>query len=96
MAEFKGTNEDWRLTNDFSEVTTSRVGILEGSKSICAINQYGKPREEIEANAKIIASAPELFEVVRELHKLLCEHEPNWYLKYHYNIAQKVIKKATE
>jgi hypothetical protein len=29
MAEFKGTNEEWRLTNDFSEVTSSRVGILE-------------------------------------------------------------------
>jgi hypothetical protein len=41
----------WRLTNDFSEVT-SRVGILE--ESICAINQYGKPREEIEANAKLL------------------------------------------
>jgi hypothetical protein len=29
MAEFKGTNEEWRLTNDFSEVTSSRVGFEE-------------------------------------------------------------------
>jgi hypothetical protein len=38
----------------FFRSNPSRVGILEGSKSICAINQYGKPREEIEANAKLL------------------------------------------
>jgi hypothetical protein len=56
MAEFKGTNEEWRLTNDFSEVTSSRVGILEGVKVfVQSINTEN--REEIEANAKVIGTS---------------------------------------
>jgi hypothetical protein len=51
---------------------------------------------EWEANAKLIASAPELLKALIELHNLLDEHEPNWYLKKHDNLAINAIKKATE
>jgi hypothetical protein len=50
--------------------------------------------EENMANAKLIASAPEMLEVLEALHNLLCEHEPDWYMKYHYNIAKKVLDKV--
>jgi len=94
MEKFKGTNEDWRLTNDFSEVTTSRVGILEGSKSICAINQYGKPREEIEANAKVIVQAKNLLQALIDILPF-AEEFINSNHPAHIK-AIEVIKKATE
>lgn len=94
MGKFKGTNEDWRLTNDFSEVTTSRKGILEGSKSICAINQYGRPREEIEANAKVIVQAKNLLEALIDIlpfaEEFINKNHPA------HRKAIEIIKKATE
>jgi hypothetical protein len=96
MAEFKGTNEEWRLTNDFSEVTSSRVGILEGSKSICAINQYGKPREEIEANAKVIVQAKTLLEALNEMVRMYEEVQPAGGWQGVYESAKYAINKATE
>lgn len=41
-------------------------------------------------------AAPELLEALKELHALLNEHEPNWYLKLHYNHAKQAINKAIE
>jgi hypothetical protein len=52
--------------------------------------------DEQEANAKLIAAAPELFESLSELLALLDEHEPEWYLRGHYNRAIKAINKATK
>ena len=50
--------------------------------------------EENMANAKLVASAPEMLEALESLHNLLCEHEPDWYMKYHYNIVKKVLDKV--
>jgi hypothetical protein len=96
MAEFTGTKGEWRISKDGTEVTTSKIGILEGSKRICHITEFGKTDDEKLANAKLIAASPELLQTVIELHDLLEEHLPNWYLKHHHNIIQKAIKKATE
>ena len=60
MAEFKGTKKPWRTSKDFREVTTSKIGILEGSKKICTMASYCKTDDEVEANAKLIAAAPDL------------------------------------
>ena len=40
MGEFKGTKKPWRTSKDFREVTTSKIGILEGSKKICTMASY--------------------------------------------------------
>ena len=60
MAEFKGTKKPWRTSKDFREVTTSKIGVLEGSKKICTMASYCKTDDEVEANAKLIAAAPDL------------------------------------
>ena len=60
MAEFKGTKKLWRTSKDFREVTTSKIGVLEGSKKICTMASYCKTDDEVEANAKLIAAAPDL------------------------------------
>lgn len=46
------------------------------------------------ANARLIAAAPDLLAVCKELFNLLEEHEPIWYLKGHYNRASDAIAKA--
>lgn len=67
MQEFKGTKGSWRVSRDFDEVTTSNKGILEGSKRVCKIATGFKKSSEIVANAKLIASAPEMLETLKEI-----------------------------
>lgn len=56
--------------------------------------QYVISREEMEANAKLIAAAPELLEALEELMKV---YERNGQLlSFDVNIARNAIKKATE
>jgi hypothetical protein len=55
--EIKISKGIWRTSLDCCEVTTSKVGILEGSKEICNISRFAKTAEEIAANAKLIADA---------------------------------------
>ena len=42
------TKGNWRYSSEYLEVTTSKIGIIEGSKSICAISNFDKSKEEIE------------------------------------------------
>lgn len=57
-------------------------------------NRIVKNRAEEDANARLIAAAPELLEALKEATALLDEHEPQWYLKGHYNRFTKAISKA--
>lgn len=50
--------------------------------------------EESLANAQLIAAAPELLNTLMELHGLLEENLPEWYLKGHHNRAEKAINKV--
>lgn len=90
--KFKGTEGEWFLDD------TSRnynIAVVTEEKTIAIISDDNRlSDDEIEANAKLLVTSRELLEVVSELHKLLCEHEPDWYLKYHYNIAKKVLDKV--
>ena len=51
-------------------------------------------KEECVANAKLIQSAPDLFESLTELFNLLEKNEPNWYLQRHYKKAFNALRKA--
>lgn len=68
----KHTKGPWRYSKEYCEVTTSKPGIIEGSKSICSCYNSLKPPEEVIANALLIAAAPDLLaacEAVTELQK---------------------------
>lgn len=51
--------------------------------------------KETQANQKICLHAPELLEMVKKLHNLLEEHQPNWYLLGHHREIESLIKEAT-
>lgn len=69
------TKGNWRYSTEFSEVTTSKIGIIEGSKSICAISNFDKSKEEIETNGKLISAAPEMFEALKRVEAYLVANE---------------------
>ena len=56
----------WRVSGDMDEVTTSPLGILEWSKSICRkIANPFRTFEESAANAKAISAVPEMVAALR-------------------------------
>lgn len=83
--DFKGTKGIWRVASDVTQVTTSKKGILEGSKKICHMATFCKTEEEVKANAELIAKAPELLETLIGLHKAISSGNPHelseWNLK---------------
>lgn len=56
-----------------------------------------KMNKEEEANAMLIASAPDLLDTVKMLYDLLEEHqgEAKWYLVKHYHVIKNCYEKAT-
>ena len=85
MENFKGTKAKWRVADDFHQITTSRIGILESSKKICDINFFGIGAIEAQANAKLISKSKELLETLTKLHQAISSGNPHelseWNLK---------------
>ena len=50
--------------------------------------------KETQANAHLIVAAPDMYAALKEVFELLEEHEPNWYLRGHYNRMTKALAKA--
>ena len=68
MNEPKYTEGEWRYSPLFGEVTTSPLGIIEGSKSICRNIRYvHKRNDESDANGYLIAAAKELLEACKSM-----------------------------
>lgn len=44
--------------------------------------------------AYLMAAAPVMYEALRELFNLLEEHQPPWYLRGHYNLADNALASA--
>lgn len=63
----KCTAGAWRVSLEFNEVTTSPPGILEGSKAICNFNNPLLPPEEVAANGRLLAAAPDLLAALKEI-----------------------------
>lgn len=93
MEEFKGTGGKWILkqqgdANEYCIVT-------DDMKWVSAFKLNGEQRVETQlANMNLFTAAPELLKALQELHDLLEENEPNWYLVRHHNRAEKSINKA--
>lgn len=103
MAEFKGTKGEWELLDDWSKGIDNHTIIVYSNyseKSICEIELINS---ESNANAKIIAAAPELLEALEEIIEMNrqtaldqygdAEKAESWSC---VTIARKAIKKATE
>lgn len=60
MEEFKGTTEEWRYSSEFMQVTTSRVGVIEGSKRVCNVANSLIPDDVVHANGTLIAGVQDL------------------------------------
>ena len=74
----KHTQGEWRVGDNYREVTTSRPGILEGSKTVAKISQFSKSEDTIIANAKLIAAAPELLEACQEAMRIVDLWSPSY------------------
>ena len=81
MKEFKGTKGEWRYSDEFQCITVSKKGVIEGSKTICDISThvgFDYSGKEFNANAKLIAAAPELLKALQTCLKRITNesHEP--------------------
>lgn len=65
--EFKGTSGKWNIHED------KEIGLLIGGynpiSDVCTVHRYGDKTEE-NANAKLIASAPELLEALQKIYQI--------------------------
>ena len=64
----KFTKGKWRYSKEHNCITTSKIGIVEGSKIICDIKEFPTfdySGEEAKANALLISKAPEMFEMLQ-------------------------------
>ena len=89
--EFLGTKDKWRVSSDFTQITTSKKGILEGSKKICEMSDFSKRPEETKANALLISKSPEMLDMLKDI----LEAQENGEAFHSYKIEQ-LIKESTE
>jgi hypothetical protein len=69
------TKGNWRYSKEHSEITTSKVGIVEGSKSVATLNYFNKEQSEIDANGKLISYAPEMYELLLKINNNILTSE---------------------
>lgn len=99
MAEFKGTKGEWELLDDWSKGIDNHTIIVYSDyseKSICEIELINS---ESNANAKLIAAAPELLEALDkaiDFLKQTTEYEVMAKFRFKVKEFEEVIKKATE
>lgn len=95
--QFKGTKGRWHRA-----IKRGGIGRLVGVtrnnfQPLCEIlcpGGYGMTTEEVEANANLVNAAPDLLNALIEITNLLEEHEPDWYLRKHYNLITSALNKA--
>jgi len=97
MKEFKGTKLKWFYDKRNGKGIVSHVKIC-GYESFIRVDSFGKTEEETEANAKLIAAAPDLLEALQELKKqAMCTPEYELKLEemwFAVRAAEQAINKA--
>jgi hypothetical protein len=98
MHEFKGTKGPWRVSEmrgDLIDIRHNDEGISLNLAHVVARRSWLK---EAEANAKLIAAAPELLEAVRQLHDYVedthCESHDECEPSHPMALARAAIAKA--
>lgn len=90
MTKFKGTKGEWKITEYW---TDREIEIGTNEQPCCALidRRYFKNKEECIYNSKLIASAPEMLEILQTI-----ENDKKQVPEWLWNKIQSVIKKATE
>ena len=63
MADLNYTKGEWRIEH----YPDSQIKIHSGFESICGLTYDGKVADEVEANAHLIAAAPDMYEALERL-----------------------------
>lgn len=91
--EFKGTKGKWELDGELTD-NLSPIEVFNGEKTIAKIVAYefwNVPIEECNANAKLIASAPEMFAILKSLD--IVNHEiPKWLTAEIHELLTKITQ----
>lgn len=96
----KITEGNWRYSTAFKTVTTSRPGILEGSKCICDLNinvSFGENEGEVDANGHLISAAPKLLKALEMFLEAAEKNYPVLFasgLEAKYVLAREAINQA--
>ena len=105
--EKKYTRGPWKVKRSESKPAFNVIGTALGGKykiARCPITDFGSTYPEtnkaelieVEANAKLIAAAPELLEALIEARKHLLKNGITYDNADAYNILNNALKKATE
>jgi len=88
MSEFKGTKREWEARGNF-------VYNINKTHEIASIITYNNNQEEKEANAKLIACAPEMLDMLKNVKEYLENITGKHLSKPLANEIEQLIKKAT-
>lgn len=101
MRKFKGTKGEWKMSHSApfqvegeEEEYHGCFEVMCGKKTIVGVHAYSfwnQNFEESMANAKLIAAAPEMLEMLSSI-----ENDENQVPKFLWDKIQLIIKKATE
>lgn len=86
----KHTKQPWRYSEELELVTSSPKGHTIGSEEICNIDTFGKTYDEVKANGKLLAAAPDLLNACIEALKFVTVEENA------HDILVSAINKATK
>ena len=99
----KHTQSEWILNTQIDMELYKVVDLLvftyennDKSKPFAICRIHGESTEEGQANAKIIAAAPDMLEALIQVRNYFGENDKTTSEHYMFSIADKAIKKATE
>ena len=90
--EFKGTKDEWVVSKENPKMVLT----ISGGYKPNAMMLTSVSKEEMKANAKLIAAAPELLKALQGLIKQIGNEHCSEFMDKPLEKAEQAIKKATE